>query len=154
MSLGTTQKTTYLNIKDGKIFKDKNPYDYVGGYLKNIDLKDRDFRGETVKYWYINITSKDGDNYSLALPYYSGVAKSIINSLASGDDFSKEILIKPYLSGEYTKVVTYLGDNKLSWKTSELPNIEEVKVGDKIVKDDSKRMEFIVNLVNEINSKL
>jgi hypothetical protein len=151
MSLGAIQSKIYLNIKEGKVFNKENPFEYVEGYLRGIEIKDRDFRGEVIKYWYINLESQSGELYSLALSYNSGVAKSLFNSLASSTDFSKEVRIKPYLSGAFTKVVTYLGGDKLSWKYPELPNVEEVKVGDKTVKNDSKRMEFIVNLVKEIN---
>jgi hypothetical protein len=154
MSLGVKQNKTYLNIKEGKIYNQNTAYDYVEGYLKGIELKDREFRGETVKYWYINIESQSGELYSLALSYGSGVAKSLFNALASAPDFSKEIKIQTYQSGDFTKVVVYLGTDKLSWKVNELPKVEEVKVGDKIVKDDSKRMEFIVTLVNDINTKI
>jgi hypothetical protein len=154
MSLGTLQDKIYLNIKEGKIFKGATAFEYVEGYLKSIELKDREFRGEAIKYWYINLDSQSGELYSLALPYYSGVAKSLFNSLASAPDFTKEIKIKPYQSGEFTKVVTYLGGEKLNWKYTELPPIEEVKVGDKIVKDDSKRMSLIVNIVTDINTKI
>jgi len=154
MSLGVKQKKTYLNIKEGKIYEKETAFDYVEGYLKGIEVKDREFKGEVVKYWYINIQSQSGELYSLALPYYSGVAKSLFNSLASALDFSTQLKIHTYQSGDFTKVVVYSGANKLSWKYTELPNVEEVKVGDKIVKDDSKRMRFIENLVTEINNKL
>jgi hypothetical protein len=154
MSLGIIQSKIYLNIKEGKVFNKDTPFEYVEGYLRGIEIKDREFRGEAIKYWYINLESQSGELYSLALSYNSGVAKSLFNSLASATDFSKEVKIKPYLSGEFTKLVTYLGGEKLSWKYTELPKTEEVKVGDKTVKDESKRMEFIVNLVTEINSKI
>lgn len=154
MSLGIKQSKTFLNVKEGKIYQKDVAYDYVEGYVKSIEVKDREFRGEVVKYWYINIESQSGELYSLALPYYSGVAKSLFNSLASEDDYSKLIRIQPYQSGDYTKVVVYSNGEKLSWIKSTLPPIEQVKVGDKIVKDESKRMEFIFNLVNQINSKI
>jgi hypothetical protein len=154
MSLGTLQDKIYLNIKEGKVFKGATAFEYVEGYLKGIDVKDREFRGEAIKYWYVNLQSQSGELYSLALPYYSGVAKSLFNSLASVTDFTKEIRIRPYQSGEFTKVVTYSGGEKLNWKHTELPPIDEVKIGDKIVKDDSKRMSLIVNIVTEINTKI
>jgi hypothetical protein len=151
MSLGIKKRVNYLNIKEGKIYHQETPYDYVEGYLKGIDLKDREFRGEVVKYWYINLESPSGELYSIAIHYNSGAAKSLFNSLASANSFTKIVKIQPYQSGDYTKIVTYLGEEKLSWKHTTLPGVEEVKVGDKIVKDDSKRMEFIGNLVTEIN---
>ena len=151
MSLGIKEKKIYLNIKEGKIYEKEKGYDYVQGYLQGIELRDREFRGEVVKYWYVNLQSNTGELYSLALHYTSGVAKSLFLALASVEELSKEIKIQPYQSGEFTKIVTYLGNEKLNWKTNDLPAIDEVMVGDKIVKDDSKRMRFIEGLVNEIN---
>ena len=154
MSLGVKQNKTYLNVKEGKIHLKGLSYDFVEGYLRGIEIKDREFRGEVVKYWYIDLESQSGELYSLAIPYYSGIAKSLFNSLASAKDFSKEIKIQPYQVGDFTKVVVYSGGEKLSWISSSLPPVDEVKVGDKIVKDESKRMEFIVTLVSKINSKI
>jgi hypothetical protein len=154
MSLGYKQSKTYLNIKEGKIFNQEAAYDYVEGFLQGIETKDREFRGEVVKYWYVNLLSPSGEFYSLALHYSSGVAKSLFNALASATSFSKPIKIQPYQSGSYTKVVAYIGMDKLSWKVSELPPVEEIKVGSRIVKDESKRMELIEALVTEINSKI
>ena len=159
MSLGVRQDKTYLNIKEGKIVQ-RNPsgqealYDFIEGYLVNITTKERDFKGEPVKYWYIDITDRSGVAYSLALPYSSGVAKGIFNSLASATDFSQEIKIQPYLSGDFTKVVVTQNGERLSWKYPELPPIEEVKVGDKLVKDDSKRMELFNQIAQEIVTKV
>jgi len=151
MSLGVKQQKTYLNIKEGKIYNQETAYDFLEGYLKGIDIKDREFRGEVVKYWYVNIQSQSGELYSLALSYYSGVAKSLFNSFASAIDFKKAVKIQTYQSGAFTKVVVYQNGERLNWKQSELPPIEEVTVGSKFVKDDSKRMELIVNFVKEIN---
>lgn len=159
MSLGTTKKKTYLNIREGKIIarapdgKD-TPYDYVEGYLGEITTKDREFKGEMVKYWYIDLGDKSGETYSLALPYSSGVAKSIFNSLANITDYSKEIRIKPYISGEFTKVVVYSAGEKIGWKYETLPELEEVKIGERIIKDDTKRMLFFKNIVDQINATL
>jgi len=151
MSLGIKEKKIYLNIKEGKIYEKEKGYDYVQGYLKSIELRDREFRGEIIQYWYVNIQSQTGELYSIALSYYSGVAKSLFNSLASAQDFSKPIRVQTYQSGEYTKVVVYSGAERLLWKYSELPPVEEVRVGSKVVKDESKRMDFFVNIVSEIN---
>jgi len=154
MSLGVKQDRTYLNIKEGKIYNGATAYDFLQGYLKAINLREREFKGETVKYWYIDILSEGGELYSISLSYYSGVAKSLFNSLASAQDFSKPIKIETYQSGEFTKVVVYSGADRLLWKHSELPKVEIIKVGDKTVKDDSKRMDLIVSIVNEINIKI
>lgn len=154
MSLGTNQTKTYLNVKEGKIYQGNTPYSFVEGYLKGIEQKDREFKGEPVKYWYVNLASNQGELYSLALPYSSGVAKSLFNSLASAEQFTKPIRIETYISREFTKVSVSIDGVRLSWKDKNLPPVKQIQVGDKIVKDDSERMSFIVNLVNEINTKI
>jgi hypothetical protein len=159
MSLGVKQSKTYLNIREGKILsRDKEGkellYDYVEGTLAEITTKEREFKGEVVKYCYIDLHDRSGVVYSLGLHYSSGVAKSLFNSLASVEDYSKTIRIEPYLSGDFTKVVVYSGGIKLAWKYPELPPVEEIQVRGKTVKDDSKRMEFFEGLVKQINAKI
>lgn len=154
MALGVKQEKIYLNIKEGKVYHKDKPYDYVRGILRDIELRDREFRGEAVKYWYFNLEAETGDIYSIGLYYNSGVAISLINYLASAPNFIEEIKIEAYQKGDFTKLVVYQGGEKLRWKYSELPPLEEVKVGDKIVRDDSKRMELMLSTVNDIREKL
>ena len=91
------------------------------------------------------------------MPYSSGVAKAILNSLASVEELGK-VRIETYQSGEFTKSIIYNNGDRLSWKYSTHPPIEEVKVGERIVKDDSKRMalfnEIAQNIVNSINKEI
>lgn len=159
MSLGIKQSKTYLNVKEGRIvYKNTKgeeiAYDYLEGKLVGIAKRERDFKGEPVMYWYFDIQGEEGDIYSLSMPYSSGVAKAILNSLASVDELGK-VRIETYQSGEFTKSIVYNNGDRLSWKYSTLPPIEEVKVGERMVKDDSKRMalfnEIAQDIVNKIN---
>ena len=158
MSLGVKTERAYLNVKDGKI-RYKKPsgeeslYDYVEGILIDITHKPREFNGETIEYWYIDFLAEGGTIYSLSLHYSSGVAKSIFNALASADKLGK-IRIETYQSGGFTKAIVYNDGERLSWKYTDMPPIEEVKVGGKIVKDDTKRMEFFKKLTQEIKLKI
>lgn len=152
MSLGIKQTKTYLNVKEGRIYQGSIAYDYVEGYLRGIETKEREFNGERVKYFYFDILSDSGELYSLALPYYGGVAKSLINSLASAQGFTDPIRIQTYQSGDFTKVATYQSGQRLPWKHSQLPPVEELRIGDRIVKDDSKRMALIASIVITVNS--
>lgn len=154
MGLGNKQSKVYLNVKQGKIYHGQEGYDYIQGYLRGIELKDRPFKGVVVKYWYVDIQTQERILYSLALSYSSGVAKSLFNSLASAQDFSQEIKIQTYQSGEYTKVTTYQGTQRLDWKYKDLPQVRTVVVGGREVRDDSIRMSFIEDLVRDINSKI
>lgn len=155
MSLKEATTIYYLNIKDGRIYHKDKAYSSVKGYLQGIHLREREFNGETVFYWYINLKRETAEDiYSIALPYNSGVAKSIFNCIASLESFSEPITIQPYEKDGYTKVLVKTGEIKLSWKYSELPPIQEVKVGDRIVKDDSKRMQFFKDIVEQINTAI
>lgn len=162
MSLGIKHKKTYLSIKDGKITLkrpdgEKALYDSIEGSLVGISKQRREFNGEPVIYWYIDLRDESGELYSLSLPYSSGVAKAILNSLASVESFGN-IKIETYLKGEFTKTQVYNNGEKLSWKYRELPPVETIKLGEKTVKDDSKRMELFeqiaetINRVNGVNS--
>jgi hypothetical protein len=159
MSLGVKQNKIYLNIKEGKISHksqtgEESLYDYVEGSLVGISKRDREFKGETVVYWYIDLLGETGELYSLSIHYSSGVAKAILNSLASVDVLGK-IRIETYQSGDFTKTIVYNNGERLNWKYPELPPIEDLRIGDKIIKDDSKRMilfnEIAQDLVNKVN---
>jgi len=158
MSLGVKQRKTYLNIKDGKIaLKQPNGelalYDSIEGSLVGLRKQPRAFKGETVIYWYIDLQDEDGETYSLSLHYNSGVAKAILNSLASADTLGR-IKIETYLKNEFTKTLVYNNGEKLSWKYAELPPLEILEVGGKIIKDDSKRMRFFEGIAEEIINKV
>jgi hypothetical protein len=159
MGLGIKQNKTYLTIKDGKL-NCKNArggmskYDYVEGILVGIEKKERIFdNGEAVPYWYFDIQESKGELYSLALSYNSGVAKSILNSLASVDGYGI-IRIETYSKDGFNKVVVYNNGVRLNWKYTDLPPAEEVKVGDKIVKDETKRMELFNNIAVSVTNTI
>lgn len=158
MSLGTKHNKTFLNIREGKIIK-KGPngeetYTYVEGYLGAIYTREREFKGEQVKYWYIDLQEPSGGEiYSLSIPYTSGVAKSILNALASSDELGL-VRIEVYQSGDYTKATVYNKGQRIPWKYPQLPPLEEIQIGGRTVKDDSKRMEFIEGIAREVADKI
>lgn len=158
MSLGLETKKTYLNIKDGKIVKKtsfgEQSYDYVEGYLRAVSTVIREINRERLKFWQFELMDEKGETYILSLNYSSGVAKSILNAIANIDEEIKLIKIKPYPKDGFTKVVVYHNGNKLDWKYNALPEVEIVKIGDKEVKDDSKRMAFFEKIAEEIRAKL
>lgn len=158
MSLGVKPKIIYLSIKDGKIncktARGVVNYDYVEGSLVNVEKRERDFNsGETVFYWYIDLQDNKGEIYSLALSYNSGVAKSILNSLASVDKFGI-IRIEAYLKDGFSKVSVYNNGERLNWRYSELPPVDLIQVGDKTVKDESKRMDLFNQIAESIVRKV
>lgn len=161
--IGTSERQRgrlyFLNVKDGKILRKDglvvDEFDFVEGYLERIFQKERDFNGETLHYWYINLRDEKGDLYSLGLPYSSGVFKSIVLSLASCETLGlSPVRIETYLKDGHTKVIVSVGGKRLDWITKELPPVTEQRIGGRVVKDDSARMEYICSLVEAIKAKI
>ena len=156
--LGQTDKKIYLNITEGKVVRRTErgvlKYDYVEGELERIYPREREFRGEKVPYWYIDLKDREtGSIYSIGLRSSSGVWRSIILSLGSVESFLFPIKICPYRKGEYDKVVVYSGDTRLDW-VSELPPVEVIEVQGEKVKSSVKREKFISDLVDKVNGKI
>lgn len=164
MGLGNiTQEQTrksYLSINGGKVIIDrgngkKESFAFVEGVLEGIYQKERTFNGESVNRWYMDL--RDGtDIYSICFPYNSGVFKSIILALASDKNLSSStpVRIEPYERNGFTKVVVYSEGVKLDWVVKELPLVTEVMVGNRKIKDESKRMAFICELCNTIIERI
>ena len=156
----TSKGFTFLNFKDGKIVKRNGlileEFDFIEGSLEKIFLKERDFNGERVLYWYVVLQDEKNERFALSFNYNSGVFKSVVLSLASDDTIglSNKIRIDSYFKDGKTKVVVRNGTNKLDWVTRDLPPVNEVDVGGKIVKDESARMELISHYVEKINGLL
>lgn len=153
-------RKSYLSINGGKVIIDrgngkKESFSFVEGVIEGIYQKERNFNGENVNRWYLDL--RDGTEiYSICFPYNSGVFKSIILALASDEalDSSTPIRLEPYERNNYTKIKVYSDGVKLDWITKELPPVEEVMVGGRKIKDESKRMELICNLCNTINGRI
>jgi len=157
--LGQEQKRVYLNISEGKIRRQTDQgvqtFDFVEGDLEKIYTRDREFRGERVPYWYLDIRDRStGDLYSLGISAKSGVWRSLILSLGS-EDFNPLLPVKinPYKRGQYDRVSVYSGDQRLDW-VSDLPPVEEIVVQGQRIKSVAKREEFISEIVQRVNSKL
>lgn len=158
--LGQREKKTFLNISGGKVVKRTDrggveTYDYVEGELERIYQRDREFRGERVPYYYLDLRdSKSGELYSLGINASSGVWRSIILSLGSCRNFLLPIRISPYHKGEYDRVSVYSGGERLDW-VSDLPPVEEIEVSPgRRIKSVDKREEFLSQIVQRINKTL
>lgn len=155
------KRKVYLNIKDGSVVRrtstGEEKYSYVEGRLEAITTKERNFRGETVLYWYIDLRdTESGELYSLGFPYSNNIYKSIILSLSSDGELSRDnvVRIEPYVKNGYDKVVVWSNGVKLDWIVKTLPPIEEVTIGGRRIKDDSKRMNYITTLTENIVRRL
>lgn len=152
-------KTKWLTIHHGVVELSENgqkqPFSYVEGKLLSVYKKERNYNGEAVLKWFINLRDDKGDLYSISFPYGSGTFKSIILALASVTTLtaSTTIKIKPYQKGNFTNVVVYADGAKLDWAIRELPPVGYVSINGQRVKDEAKRMEIITSFVASINER-
>ena len=150
----------WLSIYNGKVERSENgqktQYSYVEGRLVGIYTQERTYKGERVTKWFIDLQGEQGEAYSIGFPYSSGSLKSIVLALASDEALTSQnrVRIEPYLKGEFTNIVVRSNGAKLDWVVRELPAVENVEVGGKTYKDDSKRMELIASYVEQINQRL
>lgn len=156
--LGNTQKRIYLNISEGKIVRrtDKGiqKYDYLEGDLERIYSKDREFRGERVPYWYLDMRDPEsGDLYSLGFSASSGVWRSLVLSLGSLTNTLLPIRIVPYKRGEYDRVSVYSGEERLDW-ISDLPPVQGAKGTPERLQSIQEREDYISGLVSQINQRI
>lgn len=156
--LGTAPKRIYLNITDGKIVRRTETgvqrYDYLEGHLEKIYQREREFRGEKVPYWYLDMMdASTGDLYTLGLSATSGVWRSIIFALGTPFDPTKPIRINPYKRGEYDRVSVYSGGERLDW-ISDLPPVAGDKGTIERTLSIQKREDFISSLVEQINRRI
>lgn len=160
MGLGRIQQPKkWLSIHHGKVELSENGvkeyFSYVEGKLLSIYAAVRNYGGENVTKWIIDLQDESGDLYSISFPYQSGTLKSIVLALAS-DVFLKSttlVRIEPFQKGNFTNVVVWSDGVKLDWVTKELPPVEGININGRVYKDESKRMEYITNLIQSINRR-
>lgn len=156
--LGQEERRIYLNISGGKIVRrtDRGPesFDFVEGILDSLSLREREFRGERVPYWYLDLRDpQTGDLYTLGLGARSGAWRSLVLALGSCKDFGEPIRITPYTKGGYERVSVYQGGKRLDW-VSDLPPVEEIEVQGQKVKSTQKRDSLILGIAQEIQERL
>jgi hypothetical protein len=157
MGLGSLKQKTYLSIKDGKIrkidphTKQETYYEFVEGILNSITTPKRDYG----KIWEFEILDpKTNDTYALTMSYNSGVAKSILNCLASIKGTPEIIKIKPYFVNGFNKVAVYNNGVKLNWKYTQFPKIKKIEVEGKTFLDDTERVNFFEMIAEELRKKI
>ena len=161
--LGNNERKIFLGIYMGKITcrssrdAERETYDFVEGELTGITRHDANINGKDISFYDFAIKNR-GDKYVLSVPMDGSVARGIILPLANIPTFSGVLLrISPWLKNDYTNISVYAHGQKVNWvvEPKELPALEEVvtKGGKKFV-DDSARMDFINDLVDQINKRL
>ncbi len=153
------QQRKWLSIHHGVVELSENgqkqSYSFVEGRLLSIYRKTRNYRGEDVEKWFIDLKDEEGDLYSISFPYSSGTFKSIVLALASATDLTASTItkIQPYQKGNFTNVRVFADGAKLDWVVKELPPVEAVNLNGRTIKDEGKRMELITSLVASINER-
>ena len=152
-------KIKWLSIHHGKVELSENGvkqlYDFVEGRLSSIYTKERNYNGEPVLKWFINLRDEEGELYSISFPYSSGTFKSIVLALASATDLTASTIVKilPYQKGSFTNVAVYADGAKLDWVVKQLPPLDFVTINGQRVKDEAKRMKLISSFVDVINRR-
>ena len=150
----------WLSIHHGQVELSENGqkqlFSYVEGQLLNIYTKSRNYGGEDVLKWFIDLTDEEGELYTLSFPYNSGTFKSIVLALASAQELTASTMVKiePYQKGNFTNVVVRADGVKLNWVTKELPPVETLFVNGQTIKDEGKRMAYISSLTDAINGRI
>lgn len=157
MPLGNLKKTTYISVKEGRLVtKDEAgkeaTHDYLEGTLVDITTRTKEFGREKVTSYLIEFNDEAGERLILSLGEKSGVARSILNSLASVSGNFGKVRIVVYVKDGYSKVVVYNNGERLAWKYQNIPSIEERDIGGITLKDDSKRTLFFRSLVDQIRA--
>ena len=143
-------RKTYLSIHHGIVEKtgadgQKQRFGYVEGSLSTIYKREREYNGERVLKWFVEMTDESGEVYCISFPYNSGTFKSIILALGSDETLngSSIVRIEPYEKGNFTNVVVWSDGVKCEWMTRDLPPVETVASNGRQYRDETKRMAFI-----------
>ena len=159
MGLGKTEKVTYVSIKEGRLVtKDatgaEQLHDYLEGSLVDLTRKEKEFGGEKVTQYQFEFKDDKGERYILSTGEKGGVARALINSLASMQGKTGNLRIVPYAKDGFSKVLLYQNGERLDWKHKEIPGVEERQIEGVKIKDETKRLEFFRNMADEIASKV
>ncbi len=157
MPLGNLKKTTYISVKDGRLVtKDEtgqeSTHDYLEGTLVDITTRTKEFGREKVTSYLIEFHDEAGERLILSIGEKSGVARSVLNSLASVSGNFGKVRIVAYVKDGYSKVAVYNNGERLAWKYPDIPPVEERDVGGVTLKDDSKRVLFFRSLAEQIKA--
>jgi hypothetical protein len=159
MGLGKLEKATYVSIKDGRLITksaggEDQSHDYLEGRLIDLKRKEKEFGGEKVTQYHFEFKDDEGELYILSTGERGGVARSLINSLASMQGREGVLRVVAYAKDGYSKVRLYQNGEPLDWKCKKIPAVEEKTLGGQKIKDETKRIEFFRNMAEEIALKV
>jgi len=159
MGLGKTSKVIFVSIKDGSLCtKDESgneqQHDYLEGRLVGVSLREKEFSGKKVNQYYFDFKDDQEMLFTLSTGEKGGVARSLLNSLASIKSAASTFRVITYAKNGYNKVRVYENGEPLNWKYQELPAVEEKVIAGEPVRDESKRLDFFREMAKEISSKV
>ena len=157
----------YCKLKDGKVevYKGKasdgtkiiETFDRIKARVEDISLRESEYQGEKIKTWQIRLVDSEGEKAVLSLGYSSGFTRGFFNSLVNAD-LSAPILIGCYVrvtdKGDFNSTSLIKHGEVVRWKYDNVPQTEKIKVGSKDVIDDSKAIEWMLKVIEEIKAKL
>jgi hypothetical protein len=125
--------------------------------------------GRLVSIEHVVTTYKDSETNSLRLVIedenglyqvegaFNSLVYSIINTLASLDNFNGELSINLYVNkSNYPASYITIDGERVSWKydLAQIPKVEYVQVGKKEIADSSKVEEFYIKVISDIRNNL
>lgn len=178
MAFGTKTSAIYFSCTQGKLVRQlkaktersvervnkmgatvhEEHYDYVSGVMTKIDKKVKEYG----VYWHIHMQD-EGENYIIELPYSSGYTNGFFFALPNIDITKKVTIIPDYKKeGDKARSTIFLSQNGkvAKWHYTKdnpngMPELKKIKKKGKEEWDDTDRMEFIENYVNQqVNPKL
>lgn len=162
--LTKNQNRIFLGISKGKITHrvqgqdEPELFDGIEGVLKDIVIRKASVKEKEMEF--MDLIIQDGGNeYDLSVLLESGVARSLIMSLASIQNFVGRLSIEPYMAkdGIHTNVAVTFNAQKVGWvvSMSELPALEKIVTANgKEFIDDSKRSAYLRNLLTGIQQRV
>jgi hypothetical protein len=159
MGLGKLEKATYVSIKDGRLVTkdatgEEHYHEYLEGMLVDLRRREKEFNGEPVTQFHFEFKDATGERYILSTGEKGGVARALLNSLASIEGKAGNLRLVPYSKDGYNKVLLYQNGERVDWKYKKIPDVEEKEVSGTKIKDETKRLEFFRAIAEEIASRV
>lgn len=163
MDARTQDGRTPIFVKVEKVdgsWRDTEKFNTLFGTVVDIEHKQYEFEGEMKHQAIIVLADKDGLRDKVQCGF-NQCTYNLLNSLA-GSDLSAEMEMTIATKTDkdtgkvWPAIYVEFGGQKSTWKydPKELPKSEKVKVGSKEYTDDTKVVEFFINVIAEIKPQL
>lgn len=167
MTKRVAEPTEYSEAR--KITKGKNEgqivheekFDSLSGFITSVKIIDKQVSFQKEPFTTCVVMMQDGDDlFKIEWPLGSSYSRSFLTRLENVD-FDKEVEFSTYwIEGDDEKWRGYVGlkqdGQKIEplYEKKDLPEVEKVKVGNKLVYNDEKLIEFYRALVGNVSTQL